>query len=79
MRFERQAYEETIRASAEVWGRPYVARAELRDHVIGAFTGPAYGWMWPFRASLERWYDQFVDKLDGGPTRLVGSETDSRG
>lgn len=79
MRFEREAYEETIRASAEVWGRAHVASPALRDHVIGAFTGPAYGWMWPFRASLERWYDQFVDKLDLGATGLVRSETNSRG
>jgi hypothetical protein len=68
MRFERSAYAETIRASAEVWGVDYATGRELRDHVIGAFVGPAYGWMWPFRRQLERWYDQVVEELDAHPT-----------
>lgn len=72
MRFERAAYEETIRASAEVWGKDYAASRELRDHVIGAFAGPAYGWMWPFRGALGRWYDQVVEKLDAAPAGGVG-------
>jgi hypothetical protein len=71
MRLERAAYAETIRASAEVWGRDYAAGAELREHVLGAFTGPEYGWMWPFRRSLERWYDGVVRELDPLPTSEV--------
>jgi len=67
MRFERAAYAETIRASAEVWGPDYASGRELRDHVIGAFVGPSYGWMWPFRSALERWYDQVVEELDANP------------
>jgi hypothetical protein len=59
-RFEREAYAETIRASAEVWGRDYAARADLRDHVVDQFVGPSYGWMWPFRRSIERWYDRVL-------------------
>lgn len=72
MRFERAAYEETIRASAEVWGLDYARGRELRDHVIGAFVGPAYGWMWPFRRPLERWYDRVLAELDPPPTGSVG-------
>lgn len=68
MRLERTAYEETIRASAEVWGKAYAASADLREHVIGAFVGPAYGWMWPFRSALNRWYDHVLAKLDGYPS-----------
>jgi len=56
-RFEREAYEETIRAAAEVHGAAYVRDPEFRDGVIGQFTGASYGWMWPFRRGLERWYD----------------------
>ncbi len=61
--FEKEAYAESIRAAAEVWGRDYPRRADYRSHVIGQFTGAAYGWMWPFRAGLERWYDQVLASL----------------
>jgi hypothetical protein len=55
--FEKEAYAETVRAAAEVWGPEHPRCAELRRRVIDQFTGAAYGWMWPFRAGLERWYD----------------------
>lgn len=55
--FEREAYAETIRAAAEVWGSETPRRPEFRDRILRQFTGPSYGWMWPFRRSLERWYD----------------------
>ncbi|MBL0218436.1 MAG: hypothetical protein IPQ07_31705 [Myxococcales bacterium] len=55
--FEKEAYAESIRAAAEVWGAAYPRRAAYREYVIGQFLGPSYGWMWPFRAQLERWYD----------------------
>ena len=56
-RFEMAAYAESIRAVAEVYGPDYPRQAWYRDHVIEQFTSPAYGWMWPFRRALERWYD----------------------
>ena len=64
MRIERAAYEESIRAAWERGGRP--ATDALRTHVIEQFVGPAYLWMWPFRASIARWYDVFVESLDRG-------------
>ncbi len=64
MRFERAAYEETIRCEASLYGLDYV-RGTLRDHVLEQFSGPSYGWMWPFRRSLERWYDAQVARLAG--------------
>ena len=63
-RFEKEAYAETIRAAAEVWGSDYARSVEHRKHVIDQFMGPSYGWMWPFRASLERWYDQILATLE---------------
>ena len=60
---EREAYAETIRAAAEVWGRDYAASDEHRRYVIEQFLGPSYGWMWPFRKSLERWYEGVVATL----------------
>jgi hypothetical protein len=56
-RFERAAYAETVRAAAEVWGPEVPRSASYRDYVLQQFTGAAYGWMWPFRTALERWYD----------------------
>jgi len=62
--FEKQAYAETIRAAAEVYGPGYPRRTEYRRYVLDQFMGPSYGWMWPFRRSLERWYDQVLATLD---------------
>ncbi len=58
--FEKEAYAESIRAAAEVWGPAYPRRPAYRAYVIGQFLGPSYGWMWPFRAQLERWYDRIL-------------------
>jgi hypothetical protein len=68
--FERQAYAESIRAAAEVYGRGHVERDAYRDHIIGQFTGPSYGWMWPFRRNLESWYDSVLASL--GDAQNVG-------
>lgn len=62
-RFEWEAYAETIRAAAEVHGVGYASGASHRKYVIGQFTGPSYGWMWPFRRQVNRWYDQVVATL----------------
>jgi hypothetical protein len=62
-RFEQAAYAETIRAAAEVWGASLPRQAAYRAHVIEQFTGPSYGWMWPFRSAIERWYDGVLSTL----------------
>ena len=55
-RIEWEAYIETIRATAEVYG---LEEAEgLRDHITARFTGPDYGWMWPFPKTIHRWFDE---------------------
>jgi len=56
-RFEMEAYAETIRATAEVWGAGAASAPQLRAHVVAQFLGASYGWMWPFRRAVERWYD----------------------
>lgn len=63
-RFEKEAYAETIRAAAEVWGVELPKRASFRNHIIEQFLGPSYGWMWPFRADLERWYDRVLATVE---------------
>jgi hypothetical protein len=63
-RFEMEAYAESIRAAAEVWG-PAIPRAgAFRDHIVQQFCGPSYGWMWPFRRRVERWYDRVLRSLE---------------
>ncbi len=60
-RLEWEAYEETIRATAEVYGR---ARAEaLRAGIVARFTGPDYGWMWPFPRTINRWFDEAIGRI----------------
>jgi hypothetical protein len=55
-RLEWEAYVETIRATAEVHG--VEAAESLRNHLVERFTGPEYGWMWPFPKSVNRWIDE---------------------
>lgn len=62
-RFEKEGYAETIRATAEVHGRARVLDPAFRAHVVNQFLTGAYGWMWPFRRSVETWYDKVVEDL----------------
>lgn len=61
--FEKAAYAETIRATAELYGNHYPAKPEFREDILTEFLGPTYGWMWPFRKSMERWYDRVLAEL----------------
>lgn len=63
-RFEQEAYAESIRAAAEVWGRHAPRDPAFRARIVEQFTGASYGWMWPFRASVERWYDRVLTEVD---------------
>ena len=72
-RIEWEAYAETLRATAELKGTEAACDPGLRDHVVGQFTSGAYGWMWPFPASVQQWYDEVVAELQatgvGKPSR----------
>jgi hypothetical protein len=59
-RFEMEAYEETIRAAAAIYGIEHVRSAGFRDYVVRQFVSPSYGWMWPFRRRVEAWYERTV-------------------
>jgi len=62
-RIEWEAYEETLRATAELQGIAAARNPELRREIVRRFTGPDYGWMWPFRRQVERWYDAALDAI----------------
>jgi hypothetical protein len=55
-RIEWEAYVETLRATAEVYGID--AAEALRRGIVRRFVGPDYGWMWPFPRVIERWFDE---------------------
>ncbi len=55
-RIEWEAYVETLRATAEIYGID--AAANLRAHIVRRFVGPDYGWMWPFPKTIHRWFDE---------------------
>lgn len=61
---EREAYEETLRAYAEYYGLPVLHENYLRVRIVSQFIGSSYFWMWPFRKSMNRWYDGFVSELE---------------
>jgi hypothetical protein len=72
-RIEWEAYAETLRATAELRG-PEAARSPvLREQIIQRFTGPDYGWMWPFRSAVESWYDRVLNELHAAPRTLEGA------
>ncbi|MGH7435471.1 MAG: hypothetical protein ACRENE_07335 [Polyangiaceae bacterium] len=73
-RIEWEAYEETLRATAEVHG---VARARaLEEEIVRRFVGPDYGWMWPFPATVRRWVREFVESLERAGVGTVGTAPD---
>ncbi len=62
-RIEWEAYEETVRATAELLGREEAESPALRERIVSQFTSAAYGWMWPFPRSVHRWYDEALAKI----------------
>ena len=63
-RIEWEAYVETIVATAEVYGIDAARR--LEDEIVRRYTGPDYGWMWPFPSTIRRWFRGVIAGL--GPT-----------
>jgi hypothetical protein len=63
-RLEWEAYRETLRATAELRGRVALHAPELRAEIVRRFTGPDYGWMWPFPDHIHLWFDQALAELE---------------
>jgi hypothetical protein len=55
---------ETLRATAEHKGVDALRDERLRARIVERFTGPDYGWMWPFRRQVESWYDAARDEIE---------------
>ena len=62
-RIEWEAYQETIRATAELEGIEAAKSPALRAHVVRQFTSAAYGWMWPFPSAVNKWYEKALQAI----------------
>jgi hypothetical protein len=62
-RIEWEAYCETLRATAELRGIDAVRAPALKREIVRRFVSGDYGWMWPFRSSVEGWYDAAITRL----------------
>jgi len=74
-RIEMGGYAESMVAYTEYYGIEFVKLTRIRERIIGEFTGSTYFWTWPFRKSIERWYDGVVSHLEQNPVRNVHAET----
>lgn len=61
---ERAGYEESLRAYADYYGIKILRENHIRLRIVEQFTSSSYFWMWPFQKSVNRWYDEFVSKLE---------------
>lgn len=61
-KFEKEAYEESLRAYREYYGTKFFTPV-LREYIIKNFTTVSYFWMWPWKSSIEKWYDSFVSSI----------------
>ena len=62
MKFESEAYEESIRASYDYFGMKCFTPV-MRERYVSYFTSSDYLWMWPFKGRVEAWYDTFCATL----------------
>lgn len=63
-RLEWEAYTETLRAIAESEGLEAARDPALHAQIIERFTGPDYGWMWPFPRMVQRWIDAALATIE---------------
>jgi hypothetical protein len=64
MKFEREAYAESMLAASEYHGIDSIKDFVYKNKVISHFTSAEYFWAWPWRKSLQRWYDEQVSNIE---------------
>jgi len=62
MKFEKAGYREGTKAALELLGDKYVNN-EYKEHIIRQFTSSSYFWCWPFRKSIETWYNNMIREV----------------
>lgn len=68
MRYEMEAYEESMRAILEYYGVDSFTTA-LRKNYVQHFTGPEYFWTWPWKSRIESWYDSSLARILADPAQ----------
>ena len=63
MKYEKEAYEESMRARAHLYGPDALRNAKYRERMIHHFTGPGYFWCWFSRKNIEDWFDSARDRI----------------
>lgn len=62
-KFEMEAYTETMRAAREFNGPKVLQNAAYKKVIVDHFITGQYGWMWPFKKTVEGWYDDAAKKI----------------
>lgn len=62
--FEWEAYEESMRAVAELHGLAMLEDEKYKLSILSHFTTGAYGWMWPFPKQVGEWYEASRVKIE---------------
>lgn len=61
-KFEKEGYEESLRAYHDYYGKKFFTPA-LKEGIVKHFTSAEYFWMWPWKSSIEKWYDEVVSDI----------------
>jgi hypothetical protein len=61
--YEQEAYAESLRAWVDYERMDVIISDTYRLHVIEHFMGSDYFWTWPWRDSIEDWYDGVVEEI----------------
>jgi len=62
-KLEMEGYKETLRGYYLTYDKNPLVLEELRDFIIEQFTGRRYGWMWPFKSYMNKWFDNAVKEV----------------
>ncbi len=61
---EWEAYRVSLRCVAELEGLEAARDPAFREEIVRRFSGPDYGYMWPFAASVRRWIESELDAIE---------------
>ncbi len=63
-RLEWEAYRVTIRCVAELEGIEAAKSPSFHEEIVRRFTGPDYGYMWPFADAVHRWIESELASIE---------------
>lgn len=63
-RLEWEAYRVSLRCVAELEGIDAARDPAFREEIVRRFSGPDYGYMWRFAASVRRWIESELDAIE---------------